>query len=161
MPDLRVASFNAHWCLHRHGGEIDLARVFRDLDADVVCLQEVWRRADGRAVHETVANELGYGLVEMRIPRDHNDTAPHVVRALDGPQSWWGMALVTRCPVRSVVEHQLGSVMGDEAHRIAVTIELDVDGKPFVVTCTHLTWRAWGIPKQLRRLHRVLPPVDQ
>lgn len=161
MPVLRVASFNAHWCLHRHGGPIDLAAVVRDFEPDVLCLQEVWRRRDGIAVHEAVANELGYELVEMRIPRDHNDTAPLFVRSVDGPRSWWGMALLTRCPVTSVLEHQLGSVAGDEAHRVAVGVELDVAGQPFVVTCTHLTWRAWGIPKQLRRLRRVLPPVDQ
>ena len=157
MPVLRVASFNAHWCLDRRGGNLDLTAVCRALDADVLCLQEVWRRSDGRVDHETAATELGYELLEVRVPRDHNHTAPGPVRKIDGNQSWWGLALLTRCPVRSVTEHPLGEVFKDEAHRVAFRAELDVHGAPFVVVGTHLTWRAWGIPKQLRRLRPLLP----
>jgi endonuclease/exonuclease/phosphatase family metal-dependent hydrolase len=158
MPILEVASFNAHWGLrHRGEGNVDLLGVCRSLDADVVCLQEMWRRRDGNAEHERVARELGYELVEVRVPREHNRTAPPAVRALDGDKSWWGLAMLSRHPVRSVDEHALGAVAADEAHRIAVRVELDVDGAPFVVVTTHLTWRAWGIPMQLRRLRRVLP----
>jgi endonuclease/exonuclease/phosphatase family metal-dependent hydrolase len=157
MPRLRVASFNAHWCLDRRGGDIDLLAVCKSLDVDVICLQEVWRRSDGRADHEAAANELGYELVEARVPRDHNKTAPDEVKRLDGPKSWWGIAMLTRFPVRSTTEHPLGTVFADEAHRVALRVELDVDGSPFTATCTHLTWRAWGIPKQLRRLRPHLP----
>jgi endonuclease/exonuclease/phosphatase family metal-dependent hydrolase len=157
MPVVRVASFNAHWCLHRRGGDIDLMGVFEDLDADVVCLQEVWRRRDGRVDHEVVADKLGYEVVEVRVPREHNKTAPDQVREIDGDRSWWGMALLSRCPVRSVTEHPLGSVFADEAHRVACRVELDVAGTPLGAVFTHLTWRAWGIPKQLRRLRPLLP----
>jgi endonuclease/exonuclease/phosphatase family metal-dependent hydrolase len=159
MPTVRVASFNAHWCLDRRGGDIDLLAVCKALDADVICLQEVWRRSDGRADHEAAANALGYELVEARVPRDHNDTAPGVVKHLDGAQSWWGIALLSRFPVQSSNEHPLGSVFADEAHRLALRVDLDVDGTPFTALCTHLTWRMWGIPKQLRRLRPVLPPT--
>jgi endonuclease/exonuclease/phosphatase family metal-dependent hydrolase len=161
MPVLQVASFNAHWFLrHRGGGNIDLAAICASLDADVICLQEVWRRRDGQAAHERVAREQGYELIEARVPRDHNDTAPPIVRAADGDRSWWGLAVLSRYPVRSISEHSLGSVPGDEAHRIALRAELDVSGHRLTVVATHLTWRAWGIPAQLWRLRRVLPPSN-
>jgi endonuclease/exonuclease/phosphatase family metal-dependent hydrolase len=156
MPTLDVASFNAHWCVGRRGGEVDLLRVCKELDADVVCLQEVWRRSDGRADHEQVAEELGYSLVETRVPRDHNNTAPPEVRAVDGDRSWWGIALLSRVPIRSTTDHALGSVVGDAGHRMALRAELDVDGAPFGVVCAHLTWRIWGIPKHLSRLRPLL-----
>jgi endonuclease/exonuclease/phosphatase family metal-dependent hydrolase len=157
VPSLRVASFNAPWGLARDGSEIDLVRICDKLDADVLCLQEVWRRADGRADHETAARELGYELVDARVPRDHNRTAPGPVRKIDGDRSWWGMALLSRYPVRAVTHHALGSVPYDEAHRLALRTELDVGGTPVVAICAHLTWRAWGIPMQLRRLRPHLP----
>ena len=154
MAVLRVASFNAHWCLDRRGGDVDLLAVSSALDADVLCLQEAWRRGDGRADHEIVARKLGYELVEARVPRVHNNTAPAAVRAVDGARSWWGLALLSRYPIGEVQEYQLGTVIADEADRIAVRARLDVDGTPFTVVFTHLTWRAWGIPMQLWRLRR-------
>jgi endonuclease/exonuclease/phosphatase family metal-dependent hydrolase len=157
MPRLRVASFNAHWCLDRRGGDIDLVEVCKALEADVICLQEVWRRSDGRVDHEAAANALGYELVEARVPRDHNNTAPELVKQLDGEMSWWGIAMLSRFPVTSRNEHPLGTVVADEAHRLALRVELDVDGTPFTAMCTHLTWRAWGIPRQLWRLRPLLP----
>ena len=157
MPTLRVASLNAHWGLHRRGGDIDLVRVFASLDADVLCLQEVWRRSDGRADHETAARSLGYELVDAPVPREHNKLAPPLVQELDGNQSWWGLAVLTRHPVRSMTEHPLGPVVLDDADRIAIRVELDVDRSPFTVVCTHLTWRFWGIPMHLRRLRPLLP----
>jgi endonuclease/exonuclease/phosphatase family metal-dependent hydrolase len=157
VPALRVATFNAHWFLDRRGGDIDLLRVCKALDADVVCLQEVWRRRDGRADHEGIARKLGYELLEARVPREHNDNAPRAVRDVDGDESWWGLALLTRHPVRAATTHPLGTVFADEGHRVALRAELEVDGTAFVALCTHLTWRAWGIPKQLRRLRPLLP----
>jgi endonuclease/exonuclease/phosphatase family metal-dependent hydrolase len=162
MPVVRVASFNAHWGLrYRGGGDLDLLAVARALDADVLCLQEVWRRRDGRADHERVAGQLGYHLVEARVPRDHNKTAPKAVRREDGERSWWGIALLSRHPVVASREFELGRVFADEAHRVALQVDLDVDGRAFVATCTHLTWRMWGVPKQLWRLRQALPPPEQ
>jgi endonuclease/exonuclease/phosphatase family metal-dependent hydrolase len=154
MASVRVASFNAHWCLDRRGGDVDLVAVTSALDADVLCLQEAWRRRDRHADHEIVARKLGYELVEARVPRAHNDTAPAAVRAVDGSRSWWGLALLSRYPIGEVREYELGRVIADEADRIAVRARLDVDGTPFTVVFTHLTWRAWGIPMQLWRLRR-------
>jgi endonuclease/exonuclease/phosphatase family metal-dependent hydrolase len=157
MPVLRVASFNAHWGVHRRGGaDIDMVGVFETLDADVLCLQEVWRRADGRADHEAAARVLGYEFIETPLTRKPG-SAPKRVRAIDGDDSWWGLAILSRWPARSVSEHELGPVVFDDADRKALKVELDVDGTPFVVVCTHLTWRAWGIPKHLSRLRKVLP----
>jgi endonuclease/exonuclease/phosphatase family metal-dependent hydrolase len=97
-------------------------------------------------------------LVDVRVPRDGNKLAPAKVREVDGDRSWWGISLLTRAPVTSVSEHALGPVIFDDADRIAMRVELDVEGAPFTVVCTHLTWRAWGIPKHLYRLRKVLPP---
>ncbi|MDQ1522041.1 MAG: hypothetical protein QOI55_3114 [Actinomycetota bacterium] len=158
MPILRVASFNAHWGLRRLGADdIDLVPIFESLDADVLCLQEVWRRSDGRADHETAARALGYQLVDAPVPRDHNKLVPAKVRDIDGHQSWWGLAVLTRFPVQSMSEHPLGAVPLDDARRIAIRVEIEVDGTPFTVVCTHLTWRAWGIPMHLHRLRPLLP----
>jgi endonuclease/exonuclease/phosphatase family metal-dependent hydrolase len=158
MPVVRVASFNAHWGLRRKGGgDIDLVNVCKSLDADVLCLQEVWRRADGRADHETAARVLGYDLVDVPVPRDNNRRSPAQVLRVDGDRSWWGLAVLTRFPVLARSDHPLGPVVFDAADRLALKLELDVDGTPFTVVCMHLTWRAWGIPKHLYRLRKVLP----
>jgi endonuclease/exonuclease/phosphatase family metal-dependent hydrolase len=65
--------------------------------------------------------------------------------------------VLTRHPVRAMTAHELGPVLADDADRIAMRVELDVDGTTLTVVCTHLTWRIWGIPKHLRRLRPLLP----
>ena len=157
MARVSVANFNAHWCLDAHGTTFDLSSVVASLDADVVVIEEVWRRSDGSALHETAAAELGYRLHELMLPRRHNRTAPPLARKVDGNKSRWGLAVLTKLPVLSMHTHPLPRVPLDPARRFALSFVLDAGGPELTVVATHLTHRPWGSAWHLRSLARVLP----
>lgn len=57
---LCVASFNVHAGIDGWGRRFDVAATCRELDADILVLQEVWAPDDGPAMGAALAQELGY-----------------------------------------------------------------------------------------------------
>ncbi|MGY6411534.1 MAG: endonuclease/exonuclease/phosphatase family protein [Alkalilacustris sp.] len=127
-PRLRVASYNIHRCVggDRRRDPARVARVIRELDADILGLQEVdWQAASGpgRASQaEFLAHLDGYAAVEGANLRDH--------------RGHYGNMLLTRLPLRGATRLRLRTSRREP--RGAIEAVLDYCGAPLRVLVTHL-----------------------
>lgn len=149
---LRLASYNVHRCigLDRRKDVARVAGVLREIDADVVALQEAEAIADGdgfRCQIEQLAEALGMTPV-------HGPTiVTHGGR--------YGNGLLTRHPVRSVDRLDLSHRRREP--RGALLAELGLPAGSLRVACTHLglrsSERAAQLPLILQRLDEGQPSV--
>jgi len=142
---LRVASYNIHQCVgtdgRRDAGRV--ADVLRELDADVIGLQEVDARpglARDSVQMDFLAHALGLEAV----------AGPTILRH-DGH---YGNALLTRRPLRRV--RHLDLTVYRREPRAAIDVELDVDGASVRFVVTHLGLLPGERRKQVRRLLEAL-----
>ncbi|MFN8025887.1 MAG: endonuclease/exonuclease/phosphatase family protein [Acidimicrobiia bacterium] len=162
MPEFTLVSFNCHAGLQarRNGvcAPYDLAGVLRDLDADVIVVQESYAADGERSAAAQVAGELGATVHELTFGRAHLDPWPQVRR--DGTGSGAvGLAVISKLPSRAVGRLAVGMVPGDfTPERGALHLEVDVGGTTVDVVGVHLTSRLpYGPPVQMRRLAKQLP----
>jgi endonuclease/exonuclease/phosphatase family metal-dependent hydrolase len=161
MRSCTVATFNVLW-----GGRqprtfepYDVVEACRELDADVLALQEVWRRDGGTSTAEVVAHALGYDLHETWTsravvePRCHS-VGPAGVRAGDGDG---GQALLTRIPRGPVTEHRLDAFLFDRLHRTVLMTDIELDGGTVTVCASHFPHLEHLSPLLRWRLRGVLP----
>ncbi len=98
----------------------------RSLDADVICLQEVWF-ADGTSSAELIAEDIGF----------------HVVGAhrlvIDGVG--FGNAVLARWPITESAVLDLPCFEGHDEQRVVVRATVDGPDGPLQVFSTHLDWR--------------------
>ena len=141
---MTLATWNIHRCIGRASQKSPerCAAVLREIDAEVIALQEV----DSRPGHELdvltyLAREAGARAIagSTMIEQDAH----------------YGNALLTRLPVRAVRRHDL-SVSGREP-RGALDLDLDLDGSRLQMIATHLGLRPAERREQVRRL---LPLFD-
>ena len=169
--NLRVATWNVlHGMDLRHGGRSGLTAVadaVEDLCADVVALQEVDRNQPRSGVTDQIgwlADRLAwsgaFGAALLGNP-DSSWTAP---AGHDPGGVAYGIGLLTRHPVRSVRTLRLpGGGDGarratasptrpgwDREPRVALSVEIDVDGRSVWCTTTHLSYLPWRGLRQLR-----------
>jgi len=143
---LKVATYNVHRCVGRDGRK-DVARVLdvlRELDADVVALQELeWRPAAALDLLADFARELGYAGI----------AGPTL---LEGT-GHYGNAVLTRLPAHGVRRVDL-SVPGREP-RGALDLVLDAPHSALRVIATHLGLLPAERRLQVRRILGLLAPV--
>lgn len=138
---LSVATYNIHGCVGTDGRyrPARVAEVIRELDADVVGLQEVdWRSHPERPTFELehLAGTTGYAAIAGANLRDARGA--------------YGNGLLTTRPVVASRWIDLG-VKGREP-RGALDVDLDVDGTPVRVLVTHLGLRPFERRRQVARL---------
>ena len=138
---LVVATYNIHSCVgvDRRYDPDRVATVLRELDADIIGLQEVGMRhrlAGGVEQHSYFAASTGLEAVASTLGRNYRGR--------------FGNALLTRFPVQSVRHIDL-SVAGREP-RGAIDAELVVEGRRLRVVVTHLGLRAAERRQQIQRL---------
>jgi endonuclease/exonuclease/phosphatase family metal-dependent hydrolase len=145
MP-LTVASYNVHRCVGRDGRR-DTGRVLgvlRELDADVVALQELeWQPAAALDLLADLAREL--------------DCAGIAGPTLLDQAGHYGNAVLTRLPVRTVHRVDL-SVPGREP-RGALDLMLEAPRGALRVIATHLGLAPAERRRQVRRILALLAPV--
>lgn len=124
---LRVVSWNVWW---QFGAWQDRApailQVLRDLDADVICLQEVWGE-NGTSFAEQLAADLGY----------HHVYAPGAT--LNDVRM--GNAILSRWPI---LDHQIIALYDQKnAEEVRVAVHALIDGPrgKLPVFSTHLNWQ--------------------
>jgi endonuclease/exonuclease/phosphatase family metal-dependent hydrolase len=125
-----VASYNVHGCVgsDRRRDVLRVARVLRELQADVIALQEIdWHAADAqRQESAEIMAELS-GMRALWAPTCERHGA------------LFGNALLTSLPVRSV--HSIDLTYAQREPRAALDVELDAGVAPLRVIATHLGLR--------------------
>ncbi len=141
---LRCATYNIHGCVGRDGRRdpARTARVLRDLDSDVLGLQEV----DSRGHADPVSGQLHELAAALEM---HSVAGP----TLRGPRGEYGNALLTRLPVLSTARHDLSVPTGER--RGALVVELQGPIRPLHVLVTHLGLRRAERTQQLQRLDAI------
>ncbi|MCZ7563464.1 MAG: endonuclease/exonuclease/phosphatase family protein [Burkholderiales bacterium] len=143
---LAVATYNVHRCIGADGRRDPqrVLAVLRELDADVVALQELeWHPAAALDLLEDFARALGCAGV-----------ASPTLLAQTGH---YGNAVLTRLPVRAVNRVDL-SVPGREP-RGALDLRLDTPHGSLRVIATHLGLAPAERRSQVRRILGLLAPV--
>lgn len=146
---IRVATYNVHQCVGVDGRrDVDrVAAVLRELDADIVGLQEVDSDPagfrDSRQM-DYLASMTGYEAVPGF--------------TLQGPDRYYGNALLSRFPIEHAAQLDL-SVAGWEP-RGAIDAELKVLGRQVRVVVTHFGLRLRERRQQVRRLLQALREGD-
>jgi endonuclease/exonuclease/phosphatase family metal-dependent hydrolase len=138
---LRVASYNIHECVGGDGRRdpARIAEVLREIDADVIGLQEV----DARPGETNASMQMQYLAAAL----GHHAIAGPTLQRFGGE---YGNALLTRRPVLDVRHVDL-TVYRREP-RAALDVDLDVDGTPVRVVVTHLGLLPGERRTQVRRL---------
>jgi endonuclease/exonuclease/phosphatase family metal-dependent hydrolase len=136
---LRIATYNIHRCIGRDNVEdpFRIAAVLREMDADVVALQEVANHphASG-SVLDILANAIG-GVAVAGV-------------TLQDKRGMYGNALVSRLPVTTV--HRLDLSVSKREPRGAIDVSLNVGNKLLKVVTTHLGLRSWERRYQVKRM---------
>jgi endonuclease/exonuclease/phosphatase family metal-dependent hydrolase len=101
----------------------------RRIDADVICLQEVWETRDGESQPARLAEALGY----------HHAHAPGL--GLDLSPESLGNAVLSRWPIGATEARDLPAPEGLNELRTVLRADIDGPRGPLEVFCTHLNWR--------------------
>jgi endonuclease/exonuclease/phosphatase family metal-dependent hydrolase len=188
-PSCTLATFNVHMGVDGWGRPHDIAARCQEIGADLFVLQESWAPDDGSpSTAARIAESLGHRVVaevalsQGRLFSPHPEAGqrwgPPLLRPgktlrLDG-EHWtsskepgrrtfvrgrWGIALVSRLPVRDVEVIPLGQLRRDSARRAVIRGVVDLEGGPIVVHGTHMSHITHGSHAQYRLLGTKLPPV--
>jgi endonuclease/exonuclease/phosphatase family metal-dependent hydrolase len=187
---LILATFNVHMGIDGWGRPFDVVEECRSLGADLLVMQESWAPDDGGpSTAGRVAEALGYRVVaEVALTRARlyaplattsSRWAPwpgQVRRALRLDQKRrarasrpadrafergrWGVALLSRVPVRDVEVISLGKLRRDPARRVVISCRTDLGGRELTVFGTHMSHITHGSHAQYRRLSAQLPHPD-
>jgi endonuclease/exonuclease/phosphatase family metal-dependent hydrolase len=153
-----LASLNTHGGRGADGRPYDLEAACRQLKADVIVLQEVWRpRGQPDPVAE-IAGALGAEPLWTDLLRDTSLRSVGI--SGETRRGRWGLAALSTVPVTGFEAMDLGRIAGDPTPRAAqlITVELPGQGQLRIVN-THLTHRLLS-PVQLLRLVRRLLADD-
>jgi endonuclease/exonuclease/phosphatase family metal-dependent hydrolase len=139
---IRVASYNTHGGIGRDGHFVPkrIADVLKELDADIIALQEVENRATGFDMLAYLKGESGFEAI----------AGPTLLRR----GADYGNGLLTRFKVLSV--QRINLCVERCEPRGALDVELDCGGTPMRVLATHLGLRPYERREQIQRLLRVL-----
>ncbi|MFA5885891.1 MAG: endonuclease/exonuclease/phosphatase family protein [Acidimicrobiia bacterium] len=128
---IRIATWNLWWHFgpwaERQGAIVETMRA---VDADVWCIQEVFRGRDGGDQALDLAAALGgYHVAhESRFPLEHFDESI-------------GNAVLSRHPITGSAVRPLAAPDGLDELRLVVRADIETPAGPIEVFCTHLNFR--------------------
>lgn len=156
---LSVASLNLHRGRSRSGQPFDILEACARLDADVIALQEVPGPHAGASAAASAAQQLGYQAHEVRLSGLVDETTGRWVPTSSDRRGHFGLALLTRLPLRTVRAVSLGRARRDP-ERYAQVAETQMAGTTVRILNTHLTNRLPDTLIQLRRFARLVGASD-
>jgi endonuclease/exonuclease/phosphatase family metal-dependent hydrolase len=127
---LRVVTWNVWW---RFGPwearQPAILETLAGIDADVVCLQEVWETREGASQPKALAEALGFHYVAA------------AGLGLDLAPESLGNAVLARWPITAARAFALPAPKGLDELRVILRADVDGPRGPVQVFCTHLNWR--------------------
>lgn len=172
MPELTIASYNIHWGrgpTRRGAMPFDVVGACRELEADVLILQESWAPDDGPSDHDRVAEALGMTVVcDVSLARSVVDPEPRVIvrqraaRRADEPvgDGGWHLVALSRPEAHDARVDRLPHLWFDHSDRAVLAFDVEVDGVRLPIRGTHLPHLEYGAHLSTRGLRRSLPPAD-
>jgi len=153
-----LASLNTHGGRRADGRPYDLGAACRQLEADVIVLQEVWRPRAGPDPVTKIAAALGAEPLWDDLMPETDLRSFGIADETDRGRV--GLAALTTVPVTGYQVTGLGQVRGDPIPRAAQLITVELPGRGALrIVNTHLTYRLLS-PVQLLRLVRRLTADD-
>lgn len=141
MAAFTIATWNIHSCvgLDARFAPDRVARVIRDLDVDLIGLQEVgWHHRGESGLDQFAYLARETGLAAHAGPTKHSERAHY------------GNAILTRLPVRALRRIDLS--LRHREPRGAVDAEVEVRGRPVRVIVAHLGLDPWERAAQVDRI---------
>lgn len=166
MPEVTLGSFNLHMGRGTPGHDApfyDVVAAAKEIDTDVLALQEAWvpDDADGHVVE--IAAALGYQVAAtFSVARASCRDQVRLV-AREGPDGDgdWVIALLTRLPITRAEVRRIGPPLPrDPGRRGLLVVTLDVHGAPFTVASTHLPLLKDPVWRLAPGIRAALPAVD-
>jgi endonuclease/exonuclease/phosphatase family metal-dependent hydrolase len=165
LPELTLGSFNLHMGRGTPGHDapvFDVIAAVKEIDTDVLVLQEAWVPDDDLGHVLEIADTLGYSVAasfaEARASCE--DRVRLVAPEGSSGDGDWSIAVLSRLPVTCTEVWSLGPKLPrDPARRALLVAGVEVDGEVFTVASTHfplLTDRPWRLREAL---HTALPAV--
>src|SRR5437868_3988646 len=167
MGSVTVGSYNIRFGLRHQGRHrwerFDLVDACRQVDTDVLALQEVWRPDGSPSVAQEVADALGYDLHEVWTARVVTEPTRKLVgRTGDSAGTGdLGQALLTRIPRGPVTDNRLSAFLMDYTDRTVLTTEIELDGVTVTLCASHFPHLEHFSPLLRWRLPSVLPDVHR
>jgi endonuclease/exonuclease/phosphatase family metal-dependent hydrolase len=167
MAELTLGSFNLHMGRGSGGHDApfyDVATACKEIDTDVLVLQEAWVPDDDDGDVLSIASALGYHVaLSFSVARaECHDQVRLVAREGHAGDGDWQVAILSRWPVVAAhavpLEPQLPR---DPARRALLVATVDAGGRPFTVCGTHLPLLKDPVWRLARSLRRALPPADR
>jgi endonuclease/exonuclease/phosphatase family metal-dependent hydrolase len=164
MDSVTVGSFNIHWGRTRRVFEpFDVVGACRQLDVDVLALQEVWEPDGEPSIAQEVAEALGYDVHEIWTARGVTEPRVKLVgrpgeKVGDGH---CGEAILTRVPHGAVTEHRLAGFLFDYTDRAVISTHVELEGINVSVSASHFPHLEHFSPLLRWRLRTVLPQADE
>ncbi len=150
MAPLRIATWNIHSCvgLDARFAPDRIAEVIRNLDVDLIGLQEVgWHHRGEVGLDQFDYLAKATGLTAHAAPTKHTARAHY------------GNAILTRLPVRSVTPVDL--CVRHREPRGGIDVVVEVEGRPVRVIAAHLGLDPWERATQIARILALLDQQPQ
>ena len=146
---IRVATFNIWHDAGNWAARLPLlVQALREVDADVIALQEVLEDANKGLPNQadTIARELG-------------GYSAHVVAAdPPGAPRRYGNAILTRLPVVEEASRKLEPL---NDYRTALRVRVSADGRPVDIVVTHLAWQPEAGPVRAQQVADLMSWLPQ
>jgi endonuclease/exonuclease/phosphatase family metal-dependent hydrolase len=153
-----LASLNTHGGRGADGRPYDLEAACRQLKADVIVLQEVWRPHGEPDPVAEIAGALGAEPLWTELMPD--TSLRNVGICDETARGRWGLAVLSTVPVTGIEVVDLGRIAGDPTPRAAQLITLELPGEgPLRIVNTHLTYRLLSPVQLLRLIRRLVTDV--
>lgn len=146
---MRLATWNLWWKFGPwEARQLPIATEIADVDADVLCLQEVWSDADNDQA-ELFAASSGRHMARTR--------------NAEGKAHPFGNAMLSRWPILQQHTIVLPGPDGEPSHRSALFCQIDVPDAvhPWWVVSTHLEWRYTASAHRQRQLGTIVAECER
>jgi endonuclease/exonuclease/phosphatase family metal-dependent hydrolase len=165
VREVTVGSFNLHMGRGAggHGAAFyDVVAAAKEIDTELLVLQEGWVPDGGPGNVRDIADALGYEVAaEFAVARATcHDQVRLAGREGDGGDGDWVLAVLSRLPVVAAeVVPLTPQLPRDPARRAALRVTADVGGAAFTVVGTHLPLLKDPVWRLRPALRQALPPT--